>query len=572
MRVAIVLFLAGVAGAVHAADAPRCFEGTLGESRSVRHVFLIVDEEHHAELSVVGAELSTAAGEVALDEAVIRGTLARPDREIELEVTRVEGGLEGTMSDPEHGKIPLRLRRVEPYRDADRFVGTWSGRLEQFGLGLVVHVAEAPCGRLRASLDSPDQKATGMPATALRVTGDALHVAIEYLGAEFDGRLEEGGDRIAGQFRQAGVDQPLLLERGEQAASVVRPQEPKPPFPYRSEEVVVANDEAGLKLAGTLTIPDGDGPHPAVVFITGSGAQDRDETLMGHKPFLLLADTLTRSGLAVLRTDDRGIGGSEGNTLTSTLEDTASDVEAQLRFLRQRADIDARRVGLLGHSEGGWVAPIVENRDRGLAFVVMLAGPAVSGEELLYLQAAAHARALGIGEKQIDIVRSYNRMVFGILKKDLSDEETLERVLAGWERFLGGFGEEERPVVEAAVGIPGDASADEVRTQIGVGTTPWFRSLLKFDPKRHLKKMRTPVLALLGEKDVQVPADPNHSLFVEYLKAAKRDDVSVRTLPGLNHLFQEAATGVISEYGEIEETINPSALTAIRDWVTKQVR
>jgi hypothetical protein len=308
----------------------------------------------------------------------------------------------------------------------------------------------------------------------------------------------------------------------------------------------VAFDSApGVRLAGTLTLPPGPGPFPAAVLITGSGAQDRDEALMGHRPFMVLADALTRRGIAVLRTDDRGFAKSTGDFAKATSEDFAADTAAAVAFLRSRREIDARRIGLIGHSEGGMIGPMVAVADPRIAFVVMLAGPGVPTRELLVAQRAAVARSAGIAADAI----TRNEQIMGQVEAALAQDKTLNQAEADAASVL----------VEA--GMPA-TNADATVRQL---TSPWYKWFIAYDPRPTLAKVRVPVLALNGDKDVQVVSKQNLPAIREALKA--NPDAKVVELAGLNHLFQTAGTGGPAEYARIEETIAPAALNLIADWV-----
>jgi uncharacterized protein len=329
-----------------------------------------------------------------------------------------------------------------------------------------------------------------------------------------------------------------------------RPQTPMPPFPYQAEDVAYANRKSpGVDLAGTLTLPSGKGPFPAVVLITGSGAQDRDETLVGHKPFLLLADALTRRGVAVLRVDDRGVGGSTGASPSNTSADFATDVEAGVAFLRSRPDIDGRRIGLLGHSEGGVIGPMVAQKDPSIAFVVMLAGPALPGREIIASQARDLALASGAtAEAAQSIYQLQDHILQAVI--GAPDDAALVQRVNEVMRTAG-----QRPPPPAQLQALG---------------SPWYRYFITYDPAPALRSLKVPVLALVGSKDVQVPASANIPALKAALAGNRRAEVV--ELAGLNHLFQTAGSGSPAEYAAISETMAPSALGLIVDWVARTAK
>jgi pimeloyl-ACP methyl ester carboxylesterase len=325
-----------------------------------------------------------------------------------------------------------------------------------------------------------------------------------------------------------------------------RPQTPRPPFPYSALEVVVPGP-GGARLAGTLTIPAGAGPFPAVLLINGSGPNDRDETIRGHKPFLILADALTRRGVMVLRLDKRGIGASTGGSPDLTTADYAADARSALAWLRRRPEAKADRVGLLGHSEGAEIAPMLAADDPRVAFLVLLAAPAVPGDQLLLAQSRALLEAQGAPADRIEAVARANRDIYAIAKSDLPDDQAFEQVADRLQQ----------------AGAPQDAVAAMARQ----GLSPWVRWFLRHDPRPALAKVRCPVLALNGGKDLQAPPAQN----LPQLRAALKADpqATITELPGLNHLFQTAQTGSPREYGQIQESFAPAALDLIVDWVAR---
>lgn len=429
-------------------------------------------------------------------------------------------------------------------------IGSWEGTLDAMGTKLRIGVAVTiqPDGRLSATMDSPNQGAYGLPLSDVTFADGVLKFALRSASGSFEGTLNAAGPEIAGTWTQGPLSLPLVLKRVEKLSRANRPQEPKPPFPYTSEEVAIVNAPAKVTLAGTLTRPNGTGPFPAVVLITGSGPQNRDEALLGHKPFLVLADYLTRRGIAVLRYDDRGIAKSTGDFAAATSEDFAGDALAAWQALRSRPDIDPRRIGLLGHSEGGLIAPMLAARTPGIAFVVMLAGPGVTGEQIMLTQAALIMKAAGASEEAIAANANLQKQVFTVLREETSTARIIERL--------------------SAIPVPGpkEASAALVKQS----SSPWFRFFVVYDPAPALEKVRCPVLALAGELDLQVSADQNLPVIEAALKKGGNKDVTVARLPGLNHLFQPCKKGTPDEYAQIEETMAPAALDTIATWIRKR--
>lgn len=440
--------------------------------------------------------------------------------------------------------------------------GHWQGSLKVtpvIELRLALEITNSASGKPGGLMVSLDQGGSRVPLTALTEQVGAVHLETKSIGGAFDGKLSSDGGEIVGDWQQGGKSLPLVFKRLTKAAKLERPQEPKPPFPYEEEEVVVENSAAGVKLAGTLTLPRGTGPHPAVIFITGSGPQDRDEEIMGHRPFLVLADHLARRGIAVLRCDDRGMGKSTGDFGQATEADFVQDTLTQFAWLRARKEIDPKRVGLLGHSEGGIIAPLVATKSRDVAFIVLLAGVGVPMEELLLRQARDIALVMGASEEVIATNAVAQRKIFRAVKteKDPAAAEAAVRKLV--REQTASMTEEQRQALEL--------SDDMVDAQIKTVLSPWFRDLLAYDPRPTLKAVKCPVLALNGEKDLQVAASENLAAIRDALTTGGNQQVKTVALPGLNHLFQTCQTGAIAEYGQIEETFNPAAMKLMSDWI-----
>lgn len=441
--------------------------------------------------------------------------------------------------------FPFKLQRPVPAEivNGEKLVGIWEGTIPVGGrpIRLVFKVTKPATGPIVATFASPDQGSPEFSVTRLGFKDSAVRFTVPDIQGGFEGKLDAAGTAISGSFTQGGVTQPLVLKKTDKAAVANRPQEPKPPFPYQQVEVSYRNAKAGITLAGTLAIPQTPrpAPFPAVLLITGSGAQDRDESLLGHKPFLVLSDHLVRKGIAVLRVDDRGVGASTGSMETATTEDFAGDVMAGIEFLKGRKEIDATRIGLIGHSEGGVIAPMVASQSHDVAFIVLLAGPGVTGEEILYEQEELIQKAAGASAAELAASRAIQEKYYAVLKSG-ADRPTMETKL----RALG------NPQPEAIL-------------------SNWFRFFLTYDPRPALQKTKCPVLAIGGERDLQVPARENLAAIEAALKAGKNPDYKAVALPNLNHLFQTSKTGAPSEYGSIEETMSPIALNLVSDWIVQ---
>lgn len=442
--------------------------------------------------------------------------------------------------------------------------GIWQGKLKIPGIELTIvfKISENPDGTLTATMDSPDQGATGIPVEEVIFIDNTLRLEVKSAGGVFEGKVSEDFLVIEGEWRQSGQTLPLTLKRVDKAVEILRPQVPKKPYPYIEKKVAYTNLKAGVKLVGILTLPSDKGVFPAVLLITGSGPQDRDETIYGHHPFLVLADYLTRQGIAVLRVDDRGVGESTGDFSQATSEDFASDVLAGVEYLKTCKEIDPKKIGLLGHSEGGLIAPIVAVKSADVAFIVLMAGPGLTGEEILYLQGALISRAMGVSEEDIIKKRQFNEKIFSVLIEEEDSEIAEERLRQMFEEDWEKMSDEEKEQI-------GDSEVF-LEAQLQNLLSPWLKFFLTYDPKPTLSKVKCPVLAINGEKDLQVPPKENLSAIEEILKAGGNQSYTIKELPGLNHLFQTAQTGLPAEYVKIEETISPVALKIVGDWILEQ--
>lgn len=437
--------------------------------------------------------------------------------------------------------------------------GQWNGALKVQGmqLRLVFHISKSDNG-YSATMDSPDQGAKGIPVTTTTFVAPKLVLSVTALRIEYTGELTEG--KIKGVFRQNGMEFPMDLSREAVIKEVVkRPQEPVKPYPYVVEEVTFRNEKEQFDLAGTLTLPSSLGKFPAVILITGSGPQNRDEELMGHKPFLVLADYLTRQGIAVLRYDDRGVGQSKGSYKSATSEDFATDAESAYAFLKTRKEILPGKIGFAGHSEGGIIAPMVAARNKGIGFIVLLAGTGVRGDQLLLLQQGLIAKASGMTDQQIGKIREVNSRLFEMVVKS-EQPDTLKAELS---RFLLGISKSN----------PEYASTNEIKIremiegQVGQVANPWMRYFIKYDPTAALEKVKCPVLAVNGDKDLQVPSKVNLPAIEKALKLGGNKRVVVKEYGGLNHLFQECGSGLPAEYPTIEQTFSPRVMADIAQWI-----
>jgi fermentation-respiration switch protein FrsA (DUF1100 family) len=436
----------------------------------------------------------------------------------------------------------------------------YTGDLEipQMGtMGMTFVFAQTPGGNWVGHLDVPIQGLLGFSLN--KVHRDGQTITAEVPSAPFTALLEaefrEDERRLVGRFKQATFDLAVDFVRddGYAGPKLNRPQHPKPPYPYLTEEVTITHPD-GHALAGTLTKPKAGGPFPAVVLVSGSGPQDRDETIFGHKPFLVLADHLTRRGIAVLRYDDRGTARSTGQFSGATTEDLATDTMAAVDFLKTAEAIDTKRIGLIGHSEGAMIAPMVAAQSDDVAFIVLLAGPGVPGDELLLVQSELALKAGNADEVAITKVKLQQEHLFQLIRQGASADELRDAM---------------RPIAEAELaitGLEGEALQDMVEIQLEQITSAWIRFFITYDPRPALAKVTCPVLALNGTLDLQVWHEQNLTE-IERVLTQTGIDVTVKRYEGLNHLFQPAESGSVMEYVEIETTFDETVMRDIVTWI-----
>ncbi len=446
----------------------------------------------------------------------------------------------------------------------NEIVGQWNGVLKVQGiqLRLVFNINAAENG-YTSTMDSPDQGATGIPVTTTTFENSTLKLSILNAGIEYEGVLDEANN-IVGNFKQAGQSFPLNLSKEAiEKASLIRPQEPTKPYPYYAEEVSFTNTTDSITLSGTLTLPSEEGKFPVVVMITGSGPQNRDEELLGHKPFLVIADHLTKKGIGVLRFDDRGVAQSTGDFKTATSSDFATDVRSAVDYLLTRKEVDSENIGLVGHSEGGLIAPMVASESKDIAFIVLLAGTGILGYDILLQQTELINAANGKEASALKTELAFLKGALDIVVQD-QDIATLKPLLRDY--FQKGY--EEQPSL-----LPEGMQAEVlIKSSVNQLASPWMQYFISYDPAGSLRTVKCPVLAINGEKDLQVPSKINLSSIEKYLKEGGNTNVTIKELPNLNHLFQESTTGSPTEYAIIEQTFSPTALLTVSDWILGQIK
>ncbi|NBC02173.1 MAG: alpha/beta fold hydrolase [Bacteroidetes bacterium] len=442
---------------------------------------------------------------------------------------------------------------------AQDITGDWNGVLEMMGtqVTLVFHIQHSDSGYI-GTLDSPDQGAMGMPFTAVEYNNNKLILREANIGAFYEGK--PAADSIVGTWNQGGQTFELNMYREKvEKKTYNRPQEPEKPYPYYEEEVVFENSRDSLTLAGTLTLPEESGSFSAVILISGSGPQDRNEEVFGHRPFLVLADYLTRQGIAVLRYDDRGTAESTGDFASATSQDFANDVLSAIDYLKGRDEIDESRIGLIGHSEGGLIAPIVVNRSDDVDFMILLAGTGVPGKEISRMQGRT------LMDIEVSDREAYNLFIDATIEIASSNKPTNIK-----KKQLTQHYKNSQKVINELMpeGLDFDFFIEQ---QVEGSLRPWSQFFFNHDPADELSKITIPVLSLIGSNDVQVPAEMNHPPIQKALHEAGNEDVVIKELDGLNHMFQESETGSISEYAEIEQTFSPIALEEISCWIRNRV-
>ncbi len=470
--------------------------------------------------------------------------------------------------------VVLQRPVIAQSADTDtRFVGTWLGNLSIGGgqsLRISFDISRDDAGSFAATMASPDQGATDIHVDHIIVEGDSVTLSVSVIGGVFNGLMINSQQAIAGHWKQGGVQLPLELQRVDKVEDPYRPQIPGAPLPYDETNVYFRNPDAQITLTGTLTMPSRRTPRSVLILISGSGGQNRDSEIFGHKPFLVLSDYLTRQGIAVLRFDDRGIGESTGDFATATTNDFASDVRAALSFLLARPDLDGVPIGLYGHSEGGLVGPIVAATSENVAFLVLAAAPGLSGDAIIMGQVLRQVRKHFAASGPDAENPSYESALNAALEQTRQAQQQLfDIIISEPDRDVAADQLREILLKNAkASPVPEGVDIEEtISAQVSQLNSPWMRQFVAHDPLPVLTEVACPVLAIGGSKDSQVVSDENLPLIEEALTQGGNANVTVLQLEGLNHLFQTAQTGAVSEYGAVEETFAPLALDLIGEWI-----
>ncbi|MEX6690114.1 alpha/beta hydrolase [Danxiaibacter flavus] len=441
--------------------------------------------------------------------------------------------------------------------------GNWLGSLEVgIKLRVVFHIKKDN-NKFITTLDSPDQGAESIPCGETFVSSDSLTIDIPVIKGKYSGRIISDSV-VVGSFFQNGQTLPLKLIKTNKVISSLKPQTPVPPFSYKSNSVEYSNETKSVKFGGTFTYPSAGGPFTTVLLITGSGQQDRDETVFNHKPFAVIADYLTKKGYAVLRVDDRGVGQTIGDLKYATTASFAQDVQAGIAYLKTRKDVNPAKIGLIGHSEGGLIADMVAADNKDIAFIVTLAGPGIKGSEILIEQIQAGLEKDSVSAKAINAQSEVYRMLFSTMAVEKDTSKIFYEV---WRNFQTWKSKQDAATLKELNITSDNDSQGNLRAMIRDFSNPWIRYFIKTDPVSYIEKLTCKVLALNGEKDIQVLAKSNLPAIKAALAKSQSPSYEVKELPGLNHLFQHCSKCDIAEYVDLDETFSPEALDIIGKWM-----
>ncbi|MEX1382263.1 alpha/beta hydrolase family protein [Lutibacter sp.] len=445
---------------------------------------------------------------------------------------------------------------------SQNIAGDWSG-IAKRGDKLITFVfkIKQENSEYSTTMDVPTFRVSGIKPSATTFKNGKLLIDGSNVGMNYTGIFNTEAQQFEGTYKEGGMEMVLNLKKGAiKIEDSKRPQEPVKPYPYYEEEVIFKNNKANISLAGTLTLPKKNGKFPVAILISGSGPQDRDESFMGHKPFLVLADYLTRQGIGVLRFDDRGIGESTGDFGNATTEDFSKDVLSAIAYLKTRNDVDIKSIGLIGHSEGGIIAPLAANNSKDVAFMVLLASTGISGTELSVMQ----SKTLREFPVKDEVAYEKNiRKAIAIVTSNKSDLEIKKELTTHYNDFF-------RPIL-TSLNVPEKNINAFIESQLKTSLKPWSRYFLQYNPADEIEKLQIPILSLNGSKDTQVNAKINQEGIKKALIKGKNKDYKIIELENLNHFFQECKTGKMDEYRKIEQTFSPTALKEISSWLLEHI-
>ena len=456
---------------------------------------------------------------------------------------------------------------------SQNIIHKWSGILNAGGqkIELRLNLIQNADKTYTSNWDIPAQKVKGLASSKTELLNNQLFIEIKMIGASYSGSIHSSGDNVDGTWSQSGMSFRLNLEivkEGQEEKTILKPQTPKPPFPYNVKDFVYEGMDTKLNYGVTLTYPYGDKKFPLIILITGSGRQDRDETIFDHKPFAVIADYLTKKGYAVLRVDDRGAGKSTGDFSNSTTADFALDVEEHIRYAKNLPMIDAHQIGLLGHSEGGLIAPMVAVRNKLVSFVILLAGPGVEIGELMAMQNEMVLKSTGISQEAI---HAYIPLYKNLMKTVISINNIQDANNKAIEIVKNWYTNTDKNLVKATTNISSETDINKFATSISETlSTKWWKYFASYNPQIALQKLKCPVLAINGSSDIQVPADANLKAIELGLLKAGNNKLTTMKFDNLNHLFQKCTKCTVQEYGELENTIEPEVLDYIYYWLSNK--
>jgi uncharacterized protein len=450
------------------------------------------------------------------------------------------------------------------------FVGNWLGKLNVGpGIRIVFHITQNGDKIFTATMDSPDQGVTGMQVNSTTIKGDSIFMDMATIKGKYTGKLTNA-ETISGVLQQGPASIPLDMKKTDNISTLNRPQTPKPPFNYKTEDITYTNADKSITYGATITIPNGNGPFPAVLLITGSGPQNRDEEIFEHKPFAVIADELTNDGYVVLRVDDRGVGKTTGDASNATTDDFVQDALVSFNYLLHRAEVNPKKAGVLGHSEGGLIAEIMAGTRKDVAFAILVAAP---GAPIIDLMAEQNEQVLlqsGMSKEMVDKYLVLYKSICGATSIPGDKDEAKKRIAAAVKNWRANT---DAATVAATTGITNDETEQKaINASETEFTRPWIRKFLSYNPESYIRNISCKVLAINGSRDIQVVATTNLNGIRAALKKSKSKSYEVKELQGLNHLLQTCHNCTVQEYKELEETIAPLALQTIKDWLNKEIK
>lgn len=441
-----------------------------------------------------------------------------------------------------------------------RFVGHWKGAInmaQNTSVEILLHITQSN-GKIQTKLSS-SRGLTGLPIKDVQATGNHFQFTIKAYAVNYKGVLTKNKKIMQGTWQQAGQKLPLNFRKiTANEAFFTRKQTPRPPFPYREQEVTYTNPKDNVTLSGTLTVPQGEGKFPVVILLSVAGPNNRDQAFAGHKPYAVIADYLTRKGIAILRSDDRGVGKSQGNLFQSTIADFAEDTQAAITFLKKHPQIDTQRIYLLGNSEGGAVAGVIAAQNPQVAGIILLASPGIGTQQIILKQGENLGKTLNYSDKQIAIIQQRGKELFQIITTEKDNPKARKKIKALLKKY------------KDAPSLPNYFAKTEDEA-IDMYLSPWYRYQLTFKSSEAFEKVKCPVLALNGSLDRVIMPKENLQAIHQSLIKADNSDITIRQIPGLNHIFQTAKTGSPLEYGSLEESFSPKALKIIYQWLEGQL-